>query len=131
MESFMETLRGLQSVRVSKDFLLDKLKTNRDNHRKLFEEALEGWHEAVLEALNEQIERVKADKKYNPSWHLPMPSDHTKEYDRIIEMMEASLDKEFELSSIEFNCYVRDEWGWKTDFTQDHVHYTNILNSKK
>jgi hypothetical protein len=125
MKSNGAYLRGLQQVRVSKDFLLAKLLENRDEHRKLFEEALDGWHEEVIKALETQIERVKADKKYNPSWHIPMPEDHTCEYDKMIDLVRASLDDEFELALHEFNCYVRDDWGWKADFLMTALNYTN------
>jgi hypothetical protein len=47
---------------------------------------------------------------------LQRPTSHIKEYDRVLDMLEASLDEEFELSDKEFSQYVRDEWSWKTDF---------------
>lgn len=118
-------LRGLQQVRVSKKFLLEKLHENREAHRKTFEEALEGWHQEILKVLEAQIERVKADKRHNPQWNVPMPQDHTREYDKVIDLIEASLDDEFELAMIEFNCYVRDDWGWKADFLYTASNYIN------
>jgi len=121
----MENLRGLSSVRVNKGFLLEKLRENKDSHRRMFEEALEGWHEEVLKTLKETIKRVKADKQYNPRWYLPMPTDHTADYDRVIELIEASLDEEFVLSETEFNQFVRDDWGWKADFMNTYVNYSN------
>jgi hypothetical protein len=42
-------LRGLQSVRVSKKFLLDKLTANRAEHEKTYYEILDARHQKVVE----------------------------------------------------------------------------------
>jgi hypothetical protein len=109
-------LRGLDLVRVSKVKILKALRENREEHRAAFEDALDGWHEQVQAALKEQLKRVREDKRHNPQWYLPMPQDHTRDYDHAIELLEYSLDEEFELSAREFAQFVRDDWGWKGDF---------------
>ena len=38
----MNNLRGLSTVRVSKDFLLEKLETNRKHHKAIYEKAMRG-----------------------------------------------------------------------------------------
>lgn len=120
----MQMFRGLRSVRISKEFLLEKLKENRETHKAQFEAALNGWHVEVIKSLESTIERVKKDKRHNPNFYLPMPENHTTEYDQVIEMVEASLDKEFELTTSEFAQYVRDDWGWKADFINVANSYT-------
>lgn len=119
------TLRGLSQVRVHKDYLLEKLRQNRNEHRRLFEDALDGWHKEVLAELQRMMKRAKADKHYQPRWCLPVPQDHTQEYDHIIALLEASLDTEFELSSLEFAQFVQDDWGWKADFLRSTASYTS------
>jgi hypothetical protein len=109
-------LRSLSTVRVSKATLLEKLKANRDKHRSVFEEAIEGYHKAVVEALEKALADAKAGKKYTPTVFLPEPEDHTDDYDRIIAMLEMSLDDELELPQREFSQYALDDWGWKHDF---------------
>lgn len=109
-------LRGFDTVRVQKDVILAKLKDNRAAHRALFETALEGWHNLVIQKLQEQLKLARKNNRYQPRWNLPMPQDHTSDYDQAIELLEFSLDEELELTSHEFAQYIRDDWGWKTDF---------------
>jgi len=113
-----ETLRGLSSVRVTKEFLLEKLQANREEHSVVYEEAMLGWNTKVLEFLESSIERVKSDLNFNPfiNINLPKPDNHLLDYDRAIDLLKASLDTEFVLTSKEFAQYVRDEWDWKDYF---------------
>jgi hypothetical protein len=106
-------LRGLQSVRVSKKFLLEKLTANRAEHEKTYYEILDARHQKVIDTLKKEIRKAKADKKYTPSLYLPLPENHVKDYDRAIGILTASLDTEFELSSNEYDQYVNDDWKWK------------------
>ena len=115
-ELVQDKLRGLSSVRVNKDFLLKKLVENRDNHEKDYEAVLEARHTKVIEVLKTELKKVKEDKTYVPVFYVQLPENHIKEYDRTIALLGASLDKEFELTSSEFNQYVNDEWGWKGNF---------------
>jgi hypothetical protein len=106
-------LRGLQSVRVSKQFLLDKLTANRAEHEKTYYEILEARHLKVMDTLKKELRKAKADKMYQPSLYLPLPENHTKDYDRAISILNSSLDDEFELTGSEFDNYVNDDWKWK------------------
>lgn len=120
-------LRGLSSVRIRRKDLLDKLQANRDGHRAVFDEAIAGYHKAVIEALEKALADAKAGKKYRPEIFLPEPADHTPDYDRAIAMLEMSLDEELELSAGEFAQYALDDWGWKRDFIQT----TSIYNAQR
>lgn len=111
------TLRGLQKVRVSKKFLLDKLKKNLKEHQRLHAEAMEGWKEKKLETLKSMLKKAKANDMFEPSWYLPKPESHEDDYERTITLVDASLDTEFELNSSEFDQYIMDEWSWKHSFT--------------
>lgn len=100
-------------VKVNKDDLLEVLKENRDTHRSLFLEALEGYREEVIKLLTINLDNVKAGKKIVTFLQLPVPQDQTSEYDQIIRMLGMSVDEDFELEDHEFKCYVLDEWSWK------------------
>lgn len=113
----MDKIRGLQSVRVSKQFLLKKLEANRTEHEKTYYEILEARHQKVIEALKAELKKAKIDKLYRPSFNLPLPENHTKDYDRAIGMLKASLDDEFELTGSEYDQYVNDDWSWKQMYT--------------
>jgi hypothetical protein len=112
----MATLRGLGYVRVGKSFLVEKLNENRKLHKEMYEDAVEGWHVKAIKRLQKELRKLKADNSKSVYLSLQRPTSHIKEYDRVLDMLEASLDEEFELSDKEFSQYVRDEWSWKTDF---------------
>ena len=112
-----EKIRGLGSVRVSKVFLLDKLRSNMSSHQNVYNQAIDKWHEQVIDVLKEELKKTEADKEYSPSIYVRKPNNYVKDYERTIALLEASLDSEFILSSSEFAKYVQDEWDWKDVFT--------------
>lgn len=123
-----DKLRGMQTVRVQRVSVLAKLRENREGHRAVFEEALDGYHKTVVEHLEEALANAKGGKKYTPSIYLPEPQDHTRDYDRVIALLDMSLDDELELSVGEFAQYVLDDWGWKGDFITTSSNY--LANSR-
>ncbi len=50
--------------------------------------------------------------------------DMTKEYDRVIKMLEMSVDTQIELSSSEFQNYVMDDWAWSDNAKLSNSTYT-------
>lgn len=128
-----DTLRGLSKVRVSKEFLLTKIRENRIQHEKSYHEILDARQEKIIKDLEESLKKAKVHVKeqlgvisrnkeaHIPSFSVgvsaPLPENHSTDYDKVIMLLEASLDTEFELSSSEFNQYVNDDWSWKTSFT--------------
>jgi hypothetical protein len=109
-------LRGLGTVRVNKDDLLERIKKNRDEHRKIFEEALGGWKKKVIQVLDERYREALEGKKFDIGIHLPRPEDHTDQYDTVIELLTMSLDDELELTQAEFANYALDKWQWQAQF---------------
>lgn len=124
-------LRGLQTVRVEKDALLDKIKANREEHRSIFEEALDGWQKQVIKDLEDAAADARAGRAFRWRFNLPKPQDHTDEYDTVIEMLEMSKDDEFELTLGEFNSFVMDKWGWQTTFLTSSSEYGSQLAREK
>ncbi len=117
-------MRGLNTVLVDKDQLVVTVRENRAEHRARFDEAMVGYKVKAIELLGEHIERIKANAPEAVSVHLPMPSDHSAEYDRVIQMLIWSQDDQLELSALEFSEYVMDEWGWKAEFTASNALYS-------
>lgn len=114
----------MDTVKVSKQTLLDKIETNRANHRAIFEEALEGYRARVLQILEDHIARVKNNKPEKISIAIPFPEDHTRDYDTIIAMLRMSLDEKIELSDYDFKAYVLDDWSWKHQFLTSNSYYS-------
>lgn len=120
-------LRGLHTVRLTKESLIARLRENRNKHREEFEAGLEVYREAVLKELEEWLEDARKGKRITAYTQLRAPEDHTTEYDQAIEMLEFSLDEELELSAEDFAQYVRDDWGWKRQFTQTLMSNTTYV----
>lgn len=114
----------MKAIRVAKAKLLATLQTNRLNHRKIFEEAIEGYKQAVISELERRLNDAKANKKVSLYFQLTQPVDQTKDYDRAIGMLTMSLDTEIELTEQDFACYVLDDWGWKRQFLTSNAYYS-------
>lgn len=124
-------LRGLDVVRLPKDELLRRIEKNRDDHRKIYEEAMAGWKRSVIEALDAAYKDALEGKAYKVAFHLVQPQDHTDEYDTVIELLKASLDDEFELTYGQFSNYVLDKWGWQHDFLDTASSYGSVSATRK
>lgn len=123
----MRTLRGLDSVRVNKDDVLEKLEDNHTQHMADYKEAIKGWELEVhltaediasgheVQSNLDKILRLRREK----------PSSHEDDYLCAIEMLKASLDDELELSSSEFKSYMLDDWHWKQEFRMSTSRYTD------
>lgn len=115
----------MEKVRVKRLELLDILRKNRKAHLETFQKALAGYREVAIEELDRMIEEAKAGKRIRRQLELIEPTNHTKDYDRVISMLEMCIDNTIELAEDEVGMYVMDDWRWKEQFTQTSAHYTS------
>lgn len=115
-------------VRLKKTELLQKLEENRSAHRAIFDEAVEGYRKTVIEHLEGHIAAIKKGKVVRVVVNLPMPEDHTKDYNRVIAMFTMDQHDYADLEEQEFAQYVLDEWDWKRQFLTSNAGYSNIAN---
>ena len=113
----------LDRIRVDKDDLIGTIETNLAGHRTLFLEAMEGYKRKAIMMLEVHIERIKENAPERVMVSLPMPEDHSDDYERALEMLRWSLDDELWLDAHQFDCYVRDQWGWRDQFTASVTPY--------
>jgi len=116
----------MQLITVSKEKLLAKMRENRESHKEQFEEALNGWKERVCKELEKAYKNALDGLKYETHFSLPRPTDHTPDYDEIIDQVEWNEEDKIDLDLNSFNQFIRDDWGWKQDFLM-----TNAMYSKK
>lgn len=116
----------MQNIRVNKFELRDTLTKNRAEHRKIFEEAVEGYRKEVISRLEDHLERVKEGSLIRVYVSLPQPSDHTADYDRALQMLEWSLDEEIEIDEQTFSELVMDDWSWKREFLTTNSAYSML-----
>lgn len=113
----------MQPFRIDKAELVEKVQANRDAHRGVYEQAMTGYRDAAAKFFNEQLERARKDKPFINYFAEPVPEDHTEDYDVVLDGWEMTNDDVIELSVNEFRQYVRDEWGWKKQFSETTANY--------
>jgi hypothetical protein len=113
----------MNTVKVKREDLLAKERANRDAHRELFLKAQEGYRKLVIEELDKMLAEAKAGRRISRSINLAEPVDHTSDYDRVIMMLEMSVDDTIILAANEFDQYVRDYWTWSRYATSMHESY--------
>jgi hypothetical protein len=113
----------MRNVTVNRDEFLVEVTANREAHREVFEEVLEGFHRRLKAELDRRVRDLKAGRHINQYIGLPEPEDHTDDYDRVIMMAQMSVEDTITLSEDEFAMYVMDQWRWKQDFTETSQRY--------
>lgn len=114
----------MRSVKVNVAQALEIVRNNREQHREIFEEALEGYRQKMIVHLNLMIEEIRKGNRVEHSIRLPQPVDQTKEYDRAIKMLEMSVDKEVELDETSFANFIMDDWSWSDQFLMTNSNYS-------
>ena len=118
---------AMRTVTVKKQQLIDKLRENKEIHRREFTEAMVGYwitFEHGLKVIQEKVK--KRDLAVDHSIPIEArPTSHEAEYDRAIKMLEWELSDEVTLSVNDFQCYVMDEWNWQRSFKSMHATYSN------
>lgn len=117
----------MDTTKVKRAELLAKIKTNRDSHNGIFLKAQEEYRKDVITELERRLEDAKAGKPIERGTKLPEPVDHTADYDRVIGMLEMSVDEVVEIDASEFDRYVLDNWHWKDKVVASNMYYTNKM----
>lgn len=117
-------------VEVSREELLEKIVANRDRHREIFDKALTAYRDKVIEVLDERIENIRSGGDIDVFFHLPVPEDHTEDYDRVIDMLEMHKPSTLTIGSADYACYVRDDWVWKRQWATTNAYYVGAANAQ-
>src|SRR5687768_15180804 len=100
-----QVFRGLEDVLVSKEAVLAEVRKNRENHNKQYKEAVAAFRKRVLVEWREKLSKIEqgidgdlTTLNQLVNWHptIPLPQDHTKDYDRVLRMLEMSHDEYLE-----------------------------------
>lgn len=116
----------MNEITVPKAQLLTILKENRSKHRSIFEEALEGYRKRVVDELEARLFAARAGTKWDAMIVLVQPENHTKEYDRAIQMLEMDINDTVILDEQQFTMFVQDEWGWTDRFLTSNAPYSRV-----
>ncbi len=63
---------------------------------------------------------------FNYGVNLKYPESHEAEYNRAIRAIELNIYENIELSEIEFNQYVMNDWSWKNSFVTSNSNYISL-----
>jgi len=116
----------MRTINVDKKELIKKLKTNRKNHVKLFEETQAGYEMDVQDWFTKQLERLEDGYNFSTMFEGENPESHESDYNRIIGMLEMDTDKEVDLTTAEYTMYIEDKWSWKNDFSHLNSTYSKV-----
>lgn len=138
-------------VEVKREQLVETLIKNRDAHLENYRLAVEGYRSVAKKELDSAHAKAKRElednvarcaKKidaFDPSdrnvsdylalvsavnVHLVAPRNYCKEYDAAIDMAKWDVRETLELTSAEFQCFVRDVWEWSEDFRESTIAYS-------
>lgn len=133
-----------RTVEVNRQRLLDTLRDNKEKHVVEYEEAMAGYKAVLLEKieqafsdakkqLEERYEKIKSKvEKFTDAdiakqhdafllveevaVEMKVPRSYEKDYNAAIDMAHWDVRETLELTHAEFNCFVRDQWDWKSGF---------------
>ena len=135
MRAMLERSMQMREVKVNRDELVEKVRANRIKHIEEYEEAVDGYKEAALEAIDKAMARLKCGIQdleagevlalHAVTFNLQVPQNHSRDYDQVIAMLEMSVDDQLTIRADEFACYVMDDWDWKSDFLATNSVYRN------
>ncbi|KKM74264.1 hypothetical protein LCGC14_1402120 [marine sediment metagenome] len=113
----------MDTVTVRVKELLATVKENREAHRTLFLTAQGNYREQMVKELDSMLADARAGRRIRRAVSMPEPEDHTADYDRVIRMLEMSVDEEVELHEDDFSRYVMDQWEWARSFASNTMAY--------
>jgi hypothetical protein len=124
----------MREVKVNRESLLQKVRENREKHLAEYKAACAGYRdqalakiEDVMAGLKQRIGNLKEGQTVelmSVSFGLPVPQDHTKEYDRAISMLEMCVEPELLIDEDSFDNFVMDNWPWQEQFKTMSARYT-------
>lgn len=114
---------GSSKVTIKKEELLTAIKKNREGHRAEFLKAQDGFKQYLIRELEKRLDDAREGRNVQGHFALIEPEDHTKDYDRVIMMLEMSTSMEILITESQFSKYVMDEWGWMESFKNSTSNY--------
>lgn len=111
----------MKTVKINKDKLKTILVENKKKHEEAYKEAVEGYNETVessLRTLLTQAETATVTRSdiMRVVNRLAEPTDHSKEYETAIEMVDLNEEDQIVLDQEDFRQYIQDDWHWKREF---------------
>lgn len=119
----------MNTIKVEKNRLLNKVRENREKHIVEFKEAITVYRKELISRLEQELSRLKQnDVNFDYSRiRLEVPVSYVAEYDRVISQLEWHADDFVELTTNQVDQYINDNWSWTGGF----VNTANFYKSAK
>lgn len=115
----------MDRIVVDKAQLIETLTTNRDEHRAIFLKAQERYREKMIEELDRALLDAREGRAIKRAFALPVPEDHTDDFNTALEMLNWDQGDSVELGQHEFRQYVQNRWQWEASFTTNSLSYVS------
>ena len=112
------------NVDIDRDELLGILEKNRQSHKGAFDLAFERFRKESIKWFEERLDQLNRGEIPNTWFQLPVPEDHTEDYDRLIDMIEMHQGSTLNLAMREYQNYVDDQWPWTANETTSNAYYS-------
>ena len=106
----------MKEVKVKVATVLKIVRGNKEKHDIILKSALEAYWEKAEDILKKCLLDIEKKKTINQYLDLPVPTNHSADYDRVIRMMELSVDKNVILDDVSFSKFILNNWDWKQEF---------------
>lgn len=104
-------------VTVESAWLLETVTKNMQEHTAIYEKAFARYRDALLDFTEKELEKFRTNKSNTVSWfNGPRPTDHTADYDVVIQMLQEGTDNTLTLTASDFRRFVLDRWDWTDAF---------------
>lgn len=113
----------MDTIKADKAELIETLKTNREEHRDIFLKAQDVYREQMIREFDRAAQEARDGLPIRRGFTLPVPEDHTSDFDTIIRAMEWHKGKTVRLTMREVQTYIENEWGWQQSFTASTASY--------
>ncbi len=115
----------MRAITVDKKQLVKALQENLTIHLGKYETALQRYQDRTREWFEANLDRIVKGDYVNVQRTCPhpVPEKHDDDYRRALSMLAWDLGDTYELTEVDFDQYVNDEWGWARTFAANTGSY--------
>jgi hypothetical protein len=108
---------GGQRVTIDTAAVTEKVRHNRARHQRVYTAALGGYvKDTRRKLLAEARLLLREHVPHSVRLNVYPPADHTRDYDRVLAMLEMHTDPTITMDERTFAQFVLDDWDWKEEW---------------
>ena len=108
---------GGQQVTLNTIEVVAKVRDNRERHQRVYKAAWDGYvKDTRRKLLAESRKLLSKDAPRAVRIIVNAPADHTKDYDRVLAMLQMHTEPTITMDERTFAQFVLDDWDWKDEW---------------